>query len=71
MDSVEAMKAATKMNFYGQISHASFLKASDWYHKAAQKGERDCMYMAGICDLFRKDPEHFRKRKIENLGKWE
>lgn len=69
MGSVEAMKGIAQMNFLGQVSHPAFLKASDWYHKAALEGDSESMYMAGICDLFRKDPEIISE--MEDKESWE
>lgn len=48
-----AMRAAAEMNYRGgMIRHPSFEKAAGWYHKAAKCGDRESMYMAGVCDLF-------------------
>lgn len=69
MDSVEAMKATAQMNFLAKVNHPSFLKASDWYHKAALKGDSESMYMAGICDLFREETEIISEK--EDKESWE
>lgn len=47
-----AMKAAADMNYRaGLIRKPVFRKASEWYHKAADFGDRESMYLAGVCDL--------------------
>lgn len=69
-----AMKAAAEMNYRGGIIHKpSFAKAAEWYHKAAESGERESMYMAGVCDLFC-ESEKSRPRKRseeEDLRFWQ
>ena len=53
MGHVEAMRATAEMNYRGGMIHKpSFAKAVKWYHKAAECGDRESMYMAGVCDLF-------------------
>lgn len=47
-----AMRAAADMNFRGGlISHPVFAEASKWYHMAADAGDKESMYLAGVCDL--------------------
>ena len=63
---VGAMRATAEMNYRGGLIHKpSFSKATEWYHKAADMGDRESMYMAGICDLLCESEESRPKNRSE------
>ncbi len=73
MGHVGAMRATAEMNYRGGMIHEPFfLKAAAWYHKAAECGDRESMYMAGVCDLFceseRRRPE--KRPEEEDMYIW-
>lgn len=50
---VDAMILMGDLHYHGLIAECSFLHAQEWYDKAAQNGNDEGKYRAGICKLFR------------------